>query len=275
MESSDSVNETFDKQEEIFAWNIDEAFESDQATIGFFYLCAYQNDSEKTARYDQTDVRALNEELLSAFSSWVIEEDWEVNKFYTFQCADRKVPGCEKVLNIYNGYDRRLLHCRLTNMDESEKETVVSLLKKYYNHISFEFDANKALKEASVPDPDMDFSFLDDLLNGIVTREYLEDNWDVSSYNEGEECQIDYYIRKDDNAAGDTAYAYYHEDDELRKLEIVHIIARSSDEAAYDALLEDDDVLLNGEEEYGADCSAEFIMWYDSYLVWFKEAEQE
>ena len=36
-------------------------------------------------------------------------------------------------------------------------------------------------------------------------------------------------------------------------------------------LLEDDDVLISSEEEYGADCSAEFILLCDSFLVWFKE----
>ena len=114
---------------------------------------------------------------------------------------------------------------------------------------------------------------MDVLINGNVCREYLEDCWDVSSYDEGEDCQIDYYLKKDDNVAGDTAYMYSHEDDELKKLEIVHIIARSADPDAYDKLLEDDDVLINGEGEYGADCSAEFILLCDSFLVWFKEAD--
>lgn len=38
-----------------------------------------------------------------------------------------------------------------------------------------------------------------------------------------------------------------------------------------DELIQDDDVLINGEEEYGADCSAEFTGMFSCYLVWFKE----
>ena len=107
-----------------------------------------------------------------------------------------------------------------------------------------------------------------------ITREYLEENWAVSSYDEGEECQIDYYMNEQQNNPGDKAYLYFHEDDELRQLEIVHIIARSNNPDTYDKLLEDDDVLINGEDEYGADASAEFFTQFDCYLVWFKEIEE-
>ena len=62
-----------------------------------------------------------------------------------------------------------------------------------------------------------------------------------------------------------------HEDDELRELEIVHAIARMDNALLYDELIQDEDVLINGEEEYGADCSAEFTGMFSCYLVWFKE----
>ena len=261
--------------DEVYCWKIDEAFESDQETIGFFILCAYENYPKKAEKYDKVDVRALNEDMLSAFSAWDVEEDWEKNKFGLCQIADRKAPGGEKVIKLYNGYKNWLLHVEFTNLEISEKELVVSLIKKYYNHVSSDFDIKKALKEASVPDPEPPkYDLIDILINGNMTREFLEDNWDVSAYDEGEDFEIDYYLKKDDNAAGDTAYLYRHEDDTLQKLEIVHIISRMADPEAYDALLEDDDVLLKGEEEYGADCSAEFILWHDSFLVWFKEVEQ-
>ena len=104
----------------------------------------------------------------------------------------------------------------------------------------------------------------------IMTREFLEENWAVSSYDEDTMCQIDYYIDEDNCDVGSKAYMYSHLDEELVEMEIVHIIALSKDFDLYNELLEDDDVLINGEEEYGADCSAEFITDNDSYLVWFK-----
>ena len=103
-----------------------------------------------------------------------------------------------------------------------------------------------------------------------MTREFLEENWAVSSYDEDTMCQIDYYIDEGNCSVGNKAYMYSHPDEELIEMEIVHIIALSDDFDLYNELLEDDDVLINGEDEYGADCSAEFITDNDSYLVWFK-----
>ena len=103
-----------------------------------------------------------------------------------------------------------------------------------------------------------------------MTREFLEENWTVSSYDEDTICQIDYYIDEDNCSVGDKAYMYSHADEELIEMEIVHIITLSNDLDQYNNLLADDDVLINGEEEYGAECSAEFITDNDSYLVWFK-----
>ena len=104
-----------------------------------------------------------------------------------------------------------------------------------------------------------------------MTREFLEENWSVSSYNEDTEYQIDFYIYESQCEVGDKAYFYSHEDKELREMEIVHIISLSDDFDLYTKLLEDEDVLINGEEEYDADASAEFITDNDSYLVWFRD----
>ena len=105
-----------------------------------------------------------------------------------------------------------------------------------------------------------------------MTREELK-NWALSEYNEYTEEQLDYYINERQCDVGDKAYLYSHEDDELYEMEIIHIIARFDDEDFYDELLEDEDVLLDGEYKYDADTSAEFITDNDCYLVWFKYVE--
>lgn len=93
-------------------------------------------------------------------------------------------------------------------------------------------------------------------------------NFIISSYNEDTEDQLDYYIEEGKCNVGDTAYLYDFAEKELTKMEIIHIIRRSDDMELYDNL--DEDILCDKEEEYGADTSAEFIMDYDCYLVWFK-----
>ena len=255
------------KEEEWFAWKIEEPFESDQDTIAFFYLCQYEDDSEKCNKYEQVDVKPLNEEILRAFAGWEIEEDWEKNDFVTFWCSNKETYGYKKMLKLYNGYPNRLLSCRMLNFDEKEKEMVIGLLEKYYNHVSSDFDLNKARQASESEMPSLFGAVTPD---GAITREFLEANWEVSSYNEGTSEQIDYYISELSAFAGEKAYMYSHEDDELYELEIVHIIASMDDANTYNKLIEDDDVLINGEEEYGADCSAEFIAKFSSYLVWFK-----
>lgn len=101
-----------------------------------------------------------------------------------------------------------------------------------------------------------------------MTREELK-NWALSEYNEDTEDQLDYYINERKCDVGDKAYLFSHADDELTEMEIIHIIARLDDEEYYDELLETD-VLLDGEDKYNADTSAEFITDNDCYLVWFK-----
>lgn len=112
----------------------------------------------------------------------------------------------------------------------------------------------------------------------MMTREELEKSWALSAYNEGEEDQLDYYINERKCSVGDTAYLYDYADEDLTKMEIIHIICRSDDPDSYDELIEDEDVLLDGEDEYDASTSAEFITDNDCYLVWFKyvgEDEEE
>ena len=100
-----------------------------------------------------------------------------------------------------------------------------------------------------------------------MTREDLK-NWELSEYNEDTEDQLDYYINERKCDVGDKAYLYSHEDDELIEMKIIKIICRSDDEDYYDGL--DEDVLIDGETEYNADTSAEFITDNDCYLIWFK-----
>lgn len=100
-----------------------------------------------------------------------------------------------------------------------------------------------------------------------MTREELK-NWALSEYNENTEDQLDYYINERKCDVGDKAYLYSHANEELIEMEIVKIFARSEDMEDYDELGED--VLLDGEDEFSADTSAEFITDNDCYLVWFK-----
>lgn len=104
-----------------------------------------------------------------------------------------------------------------------------------------------------------------------MTRDYLEKNWALSSYEEDTNEQLDYYINERECNVGDKAYLYSHEDEELSEMEIVHIIRRSDDMELYDEL--DDEVLIDGEDKYDADTGAEFITNDDCFLVWFKFIE--
>lgn len=103
-------------------------------------------------------------------------------------------------------------------------------------------------------------------------REYLisNPNWIVSEYNEETDEQLDYFINERQCNDGDAAYVYSHEDKQLNELKIVKLICRTDDMEVYDKLVENEDVLLDGENEYNADTSAEFITDNDCYLVWFK-----
>ena len=103
-----------------------------------------------------------------------------------------------------------------------------------------------------------------------MTREELEKSgsWTVFEYNEDTNDQLDYYINERKCNEGDAAYLYSHAEDKIKKMQIVKIISRSDNIEYYDNL--DEDVLLDGEDEYNADTSAEFITDNDCYLVWFR-----
>lgn len=87
-----------------------------------------------------------------------------------------------------------------------------------------------------------------------------------SAYNEDTDSELDYYI-KEPPTIGDFAWLYAKEYDTVQKMRIKQVICRSDDVEAYDANSED--ILIDGESEYDADTSAEFITDNDSYLVWF------
>ena len=103
-----------------------------------------------------------------------------------------------------------------------------------------------------------------------MTLKELEEKWSLSSYNEDTEDQLDYYINECHTEVGDKAYLYDHAEAELTEMEIVHIISRMDNIELYDSQLEDEDILLDGEDKYNADTSAEFITDHDCYLVWFR-----
>lgn len=104
----------------------------------------------------------------------------------------------------------------------------------------------------------------------IMTIDDIKKEYELSSYNDNTNEQLDYYMNLRKNDIGDKAYVYSYEDKELRELKIINIIVWSDSPKYYDKLLENDDVLIKGEEDFGADTSAEFITDYDCYLVWFK-----
>ena len=85
-----------------------------------------------------------------------------------------------------------------------------------------------------------------------------DQNYIASSYNKDTDEQLDYYIDERNCNIGDIAYLYSHEDKEAIKMKIIKIICRSDNVDYYDRLISDNDVLLNGEDKYHADTSAEF-----------------
>ena len=115
------------------------------------------------------------------------------------------------------------------------------------------------------------YNILDEFNDQVKLLENLNKNWSLSSYNEDDIYdQLDYYFNESECKVGDKAYLYTPYETELTELEIVHIICRSDDTELYDKLLENDDVLIDGECEYNADTSAEFITDNNCYLVWFE-----
>lgn len=105
-----------------------------------------------------------------------------------------------------------------------------------------------------------------------MTREMLEQDtsWNISEYT-----NVDYYIRQGCFQAGQIAYQYDKETDELTTLKIVHAVARSMDIESYDALIQLDGILLDIENTCKADCSCECITDDDCYLLWFQYVEED
>ena len=93
-------------------------------------------------------------------------------------------------------------------------------------------------------------------------------DWISSSYEEGTEEQVDFFLNINQHNIGDIAYVYTAVDDELNKLKILDLCDRSTNQNKYDCL---SDVILDEKaEELNADISAEFITDDNCYLVWFK-----
>lgn len=97
---------------------------------------------------------------------------------------------------------------------------------------------------------------------------FTKHNWIESSYNEDSSEEMIYYVA-DNCKAGDLAYLYMPGQDELSQLRILKTLRRSEDIEYYDSLPED--ILIDGEDKFGADTSAEFIYDDDCILVWFED----
>lgn len=107
----------------------------------------------------------------------------------------------------------------------------------------------------------------------LITKKWLDQNLTVSEYNEGTKEQLNYYLDEANCKVGEKAYLYSYEDQAITKMTILHVISRNDDPKTYDKLIQDDDCLIDGEDAYEADTSAEFITDTNCYLVWFKYQE--
>lgn len=97
-----------------------------------------------------------------------------------------------------------------------------------------------------------------------------------SDYNEGTEDELSYYIDIQKHKIGDTGYLYLHQEKSITEMSIVHIITNKTIPInMYDRLIENDDVLINGEEKYNADTSAEFITDDECMLIWFRVVDDK
>lgn len=124
-------------EEELFAWNIEQSIDNDEAVISFYRLGKFKNDSEKSGKYEDIDVKQLYKELLDAFPKWNNDADsWEDNDYETFWCSNKETYAYEKEIHIYSGYERKFLNCTLTNLNEMEKDTFVKIVRKYCNHVA-------------------------------------------------------------------------------------------------------------------------------------------
>lgn len=95
----------------------------------------------------------------------------------------------------------------------------------------------------------------------------MDRNYIRSSYNEEDSDRLDFYIQRISDT-DNKAYLYSKETRSITELEILKIVIRSDDMESYDGLPEE--ILLDMESQYNADCSAEFITDDDCCLAWFK-----
>ena len=122
-------------REDIFAWNIEQAVEDDKAVCTFFIRGAYKKNKEKSNLYTSVDVKGLYQELLEAFPGWNEDAD-SYEKLFCLK--NKEILGFTKTIFISNVYDRKLLDCTLTNMNQEEKDTFVNVVRKYCNHVARE-----------------------------------------------------------------------------------------------------------------------------------------
>lgn len=96
-------------------------------------------------------------------------------------------------------------------------------------------------------------------------------SWEISSYNENSDEELNYFLNPKYHRIDDIAYLYDHANQILEKMRIVSIISRNQNPFVYDQLVRNDDILIAGEKEWKADTSAEFIFDNDCCMVWFKK----
>lgn len=124
------------KEEELYAWNIEQSINKDEDVIDFFQFGKYKNENKKIDKYEDIDVRELYKELLEAFPDWNNHVDsWEKDNYKQFMCTNKETYAYEKEMHIYNGYRQKCLNCTLTNMNEVEKDTFIKIIQKFCNHI--------------------------------------------------------------------------------------------------------------------------------------------
>lgn len=90
---------------------------------------------------------------------------------------------------------------------------------------------------------------------------------ECSSYDEGKSDEHTFYMNERKCEIGNVGYLYDKAGDRFYKLKIVKTICRSDNAERYDNY--SSDILVDNEDTYGADTSAEFITEHDCYLVWF------
>lgn len=127
------------KEEDLYAWNIGQPIDKDEDVISFFRFAKYkeyEGESEKISKYENIDARQLYKELLDAFPNWDNDVDsWEEDNYKQFRSTNKETYAYEKELYISSRHEQKFLRCRLTNMNEQEKDTFIKIVQKYCNHV--------------------------------------------------------------------------------------------------------------------------------------------